>query len=645
MLKRLILTTILFLIHTRLVYAQGDISDQILTNLQTEETNIAEWLVILSEQPVNINQASEELLKKIPFLSDQHIHKIVQNRPFEKKTQIAEILGNDVYQNIRPFITVIKTKSYPVVLISHRFQYTFEKNRAQKENIFYGSPFESYSRIRLKLNANLSAGLLIQKDKGEQNYIDHYNAFIHLEFQSLPINLMFGNFYMHQAEGLMFSSPFSLPKSAHVLNTSSRHLITVSPLLSSNEANGFWGCAAEYGHDQMIKLLLFYSQIKRDGVKSEESGGLYSLYQSGYHRTLSEKENENTLEEKVIGGAISFPFYLFHRFGISFASVNYNPPLVRNASDSEQRRRYYNFYGAGINKYSMFYTLKFNRGTLSGEVMPESSNKIAQQHSFNLDLPGWQFLMKWWYMPRSFHSPFGRSIADSNPFPSAHQGILISGCGKPMEKLFLTSYWYFDKDLWRTFYSERPLENKDIYFQSEYRFNSGTHILLQYDHSSDQLIPAELNRVIAKKRHRLRLQFEKKISTLVRFRSRFDMIFLDFSEYYISHRGINFYQDLNGQLTKNIAGYIRFSSFYTDDYDSRIYEYESDLPGIFSNYALYGKGIKWYIMLIIKPTNNFRLLAKFRKIVYDGVETIGSGLTAIEGGIRQDIHIQLEFRY
>ena len=123
------------------------------------------------------------------------------------------------------------------------------------------------------------------------------------------------------------------------------------------------------------------------------------------------------------------------------------------------------------------------------------------------------------------------------------------------------------------------------------------------------------------------------------------MVFLDFSKNYPSQKGINFYQDFYWQITKKITGQIRFRSFNSDEYDSRIYEYENDLPGVFSNYALYGKGTKWYIMFSVKLSQNFRMLAKFRKIVYDGVDSIGSGLTSISGGKRQDIHVQLEFKY
>ena len=39
-----------------------------------------------------------------------------------------------------------------------------------------------------------------------------------------------------------------------------------------------------------------------------------------------------------------------------------------------------------------------------------------------------------------------------------------------------------------------------------------------------------------------------------------------------------------------------FIFFRTDSYDSRLYEYENDLPGLMKNVGLYGKGVRWYAL-------------------------------------------------
>jgi hypothetical protein len=50
-------------------------------------------------------------------------------------------------------------------------------------------------------------------------------------------------------------------------------------------------------------------------------------------------------------------------------------------------------------------------------------------------------------------------------------------------------------------------------------------------------------------------------------------------------------------------------------------------------------------MIILQPAPKIKLWLKYRRIVFDGVKTIGSGLTSIAGDMKQDIHLQLDFRY
>jgi hypothetical protein len=145
--------------------------------------------------------------------------------------------------------------------------------------------------------------------------------------------------------------------------------------------------------------------------------------------------------------------------------------------------------------------------------------------------------------------------------------------------------------------------------------------------------------------HRLRIQIEKKFSTNVRLRSRFEQCFINFSDMSTPKIGTNFYQNLHIGLSKNLQIKLQFSSFHTIDYDARIYEYENDLPGVFSNYPLYGSGNKWYIMLTTTISKNIKIWLKYRQLNLGHVNAIGSGLSSIEGNSRQDVHFQIIYKY
>ena len=102
----------LFKVH--LLNAQTDSLPEILFESEEEENSINEWLETLSNNPVDINNASYETIEKIPFLSDKQIDLILQFRPFNKKADVRSLIGEETYLYIRQFIIVKKQKYIPV---------------------------------------------------------------------------------------------------------------------------------------------------------------------------------------------------------------------------------------------------------------------------------------------------------------------------------------------------------------------------------------------------------------------------------------------------------------------------------------------------------------------------------------------------
>ena len=86
----------------------------------------------------------------------------------------------------------------------------------------------------------------------------------------------------------------------------------------------------------------------------------------------------------------------------------------------------------------------------------------------------------------------------------------------------------------------------------------------------------------------------------------------------------------------------RFIFFDTDDYDSRIYEFESDIQGVMSNIPLYGKGRRWYLLVKFRPVSFLSLSVKYAETIYSGVKSIGSGNDKIIGDVNNRLSIGFE---
>jgi hypothetical protein len=267
---------------------------------------------------------------------------------------------------------------------------------------------------------------------------------------------------------------------------------------------------------------------------------------------------------------------------------------------------------------------------------------ITTLNFFHLD---WHFVLKSWSIPSQFQSPYGRIPADSNPFPQSVQGFMFGTLGNPLSNLKITTFWFHKKDLWRSYFQPLPQRKKEFYLQGEYRVGVKKYLLLRYHRSTTNFYSSDIHGCSERIKQSFRIQIKQNFGTKVRFQSRLEKVILKFSPFQNSKKGINFYQDIYWKIFRMLTLQIRFSAFNTDDYDSRIYEYENDLPNVFSNYALYGRGRKWYVMVKFIPVPKIKLWLKYRRIVFDGVETIGSSRTSINGDMRQDIHLQVELRY
>ena len=85
---------------------------------------------------------------------------------------------------------------------------------------------------------------------------------------------------------------------------------------------------------------------------------------------------------------------------------------------------------------------------------------------------------------------------------------------------------------------------------------------------------------------------------------------------------------------------FRYAIFDAKDYNARIYAYENDVLYSFSVPALYGKGMRVYLLGKVKLFNALTLYARIGRTIYSDHDEIGSGLTLIEGNHKTDLKVE-----
>ena len=89
----------------------------------------------------------------------------------------------------------------------------------------------------------------------------------------------------------------------------------------------------------------------------------------------------------------------------------------------------------------------------------------------------------------------------------------------------------------------------------------------------------------------------------------------------------------------------RYALFDTDDYDNRLYAYESDAWLSFAFPPYYGKGVRNYLLLQYRLTHKIDVWVRWGHTRYTDRTTIGSGGEIIAGDTRNDIKLQARIKF
>jgi hypothetical protein len=114
-----------------------------------------------------------------------------------------------------------------------------------------------------------------------------------------------------------------------------------------------------------------------------------------------------------------------------------------------------------------------------------------------------------------------------------------------------------------------------------------------------------------------------------------------------TQNGYLVYQDVTyNKVGKPLSVTLRYALFQTDSYDSRIYGFESDMPGSYSIPAYYFRGSRFYVMLDYNLTRRIEIWLRYSQTFYDNQTVISPGaLTEIDGNTKSEVRAQVKFKF
>lgn len=674
MMHRLIFITALILVgafvnaRAQEQTGQSEYFDQLIETLLEEleeDAEVETWLEELErlfENPLELNHASRDELLRIPFLTEAHAEAILAYRKlygsFYSNYELASIagIGRSLAEKISLFVIpgtvserTANTGRLMQQLIVRGWQ-SFPKPagylpRGDKEPAYTGSPLKLYTQYRLQAGSKIEAGITADKDPGEPflsppnvRGFDFYSGFVQMPLSRRIPQFIVGDFAVQAGQGLIVWQGFGMGKSAEVLQLS-KGMTRIRPYTSSDENRFFRGLAQriELGTG---RIHLFLSHKRSDGnlVFNSDSTLIFtSLQTSGYHRTLSEIADKNSVSHSV-AGAIFTHSYNNLRWGATLLGERFEFPFVRGP----QLYQKYLFTGQNNLNAGIHYRWSKGRLQLYGESAISKSGGAALIQGMEGRLHDQLILaIVYRHYDIQYHTTWGRGFGEGSNTAN-ESGLYLGLKAYPFAGIVLSGYADWFSSRWINYTTIGPMRGNDFLLQGDFWSRNKLSGFLRVKYKAKPTKTKADNHYYDQLSERTQIRMQVKYQPFEQFylRSRLDRVWAN------NERGVLIFQDVYFNFTQSaITLNLRGAWFSTDSYNTRISMFENDLLYNFSSPAFYGKGIRGYINTRYRLTQSLDVWMKAAKTIYSDRETIGSGHGMSEGNTKTEVKIQIRYRF
>lgn len=642
---------------------------------ENDQFVLEEELAELIESPVNINMANQQELEKLFFLTDFQILSLLEYRKnygyFVSKHELQYVYGFDeqLTEKISPLISIsapdgqglkkskrIYDKNNLLIgyssILEEQEGYKL-KSDSLNNNHFLGSP----GKIIFKYNYGTQKyrfGIVGEKDPGEEFFkgtnkhgFDFYSGFFELDQYKGFEKIIIGDYSLSFGQGLNVNQGFN---SGTRLGTNNLRLRNngIRRYYSLNENKFMRGAALTYRW-RAIYFTPFCSRKKVDAsyiYNTADSGNVLfkSFVSSGIHATNNELAKEKSLSEEIGG------FNLLYNSTILKAGINYH--RVKYGGAFIQKDLPYNMFHS-ISPVSHFcsfeYQLLLRQFIFFGESALEAGKGYAHLMGLILNMGGGNRLAFLWRdYQEEFNnvnaSTFGKSGRINNE-KGFYFGMDLNVFSNMVFTLGLDHY----KFPWLRHGIDGPTYGNELKMSLRYQPLEVLRIAGTFkidDNETGKLMEAEkLQSLLETNKYSLKLVLEFEVNEELRIKNLVQSnIYRDENDE-IS-RGIFIYQDIRYYLSKITTQlYLRYALFDTDDFMSRIYVYENNLPASYSFKMFQDSGNKFYLMAKKRIAEKTDIWMKYSRQIIKDARSIGSGLNTISGQTRSEIQLAVNLQF
>ena len=658
-------------------------------NEETDYEDLLETYLHFSQNPINLNSEAVvhllelHLINVFQYESIKTYRQLYGDFAFVGELEMVEGFDEQTFSIVSPVVYAGQDRSRSRVTLRQlarygrhqvigRYEQVLEHAQgyakasdsallASPNRYYLGSPQRYQLRYHYNYYNRLRFGFTMEKDAGEpfggkplsdslmpllgdkyRQGFDFYGFHLYAHDFGMVKDVALGDYKLSFGQGLTLWSGMSFGK---IVSGSSmmKQAHGLKPKASAAEYGFLRGGAITLQHKHLMATA-FYSIRNLDAHIAtadslNEAEIVSSLQETGYHRTISEIANKNTICQQVFGAHAGY--------ADGHLEIGYTIHHTLLGVELQLKPSYYNqfyFQGSQLTNHGIDFKYVRQRYAVFGEAAMSSNKAMAGLLGLTVSPTGYiNFTLSYRNYDKQYQNLMANAYSESSR-GQGETGFYLGLEAAPAPYWKILAYADFFRFTWFTSQVYAPSWGHDYYLRVSHSLNRNASCYLQLRSKMKMKNATDGNAFayypVSYTKNSVRFNIDYKIGN--------DFALCNKAEY--AH-----YRSEN---TKNSQGYFlcqdvaykptcrpysftfRYALFDTRDYDSRLYVYENDVLYSFSIPALYGKGMRVYLLGKLKLFNALTLYARIGCTVYRDRDEIGSGAAHIEGNHKTDVKVE-----
>ena len=622
--------------------------------------------------PLNLNGLTKEGLEQLPFLTDVQILDILsyvqQHRPVLSTGELMFINSLN-YSTRRALQLFVYAGSLPSKTLSFKetlrhlnseltvrtdipiqtkmgfASYSAETLEKNPNIIYRGTQPYHALRYAASIPRRLDAGFQLEKDVGERG-IDNFSAYAVLKDMGRLRRIAVGDYRLSLGQGLVVNTSSGFGKTM-MLNSVGRLNRGIRRHSSIMEDGYFRGVATTLQLHHDLQATAFFSHRHIDGTLLADSSGVSNLKTDGLHRTLLERSKRGNMRRTDLGGNLNLQLGQI-KLSTTVAYTHLSLPLLPLHNTPATRYRLYDARGTDFTTYGIAYRYNLRDWNICGETAIDKNGHIATLNTLQGKWLNHQFTLIQRYYQARFISMNGKSFGE-NSRPQNESGLYLGWNYALTRRSQLQAYTDIMYFPWLKYQVSNRSWGIDAMAQFTHTSRAGHLFNIRYRIKSKQKdynIGSESTPVTElwfNTVQSLRTNFTTQLSPTLSTRSTLAIALVTQGSN-TPEKGYSIDQQIRWKK-QALDVSLSATYFHTDSYVARTYGYEPSLLYSFGLRAYYYHGCRVSLLVQLPLTHRLRLIAKATSTRFFDRSSIGTGLDLIPHRHREDLQLQIQWKF